>query len=116
MSKITKSIIVKTVFNGEHMYEDAPEEIKFLRELHPHIFFVSANIEVTNSTRELEFFMVKRVIDDYCKEFLTGNSGRSCETMAESIINLLHKKYGKRNCTVTVYEDNQNAGRVKYEI
>lgn len=108
------SILVKTSFEGWHQYTNAPEEVEFLRHPHRHMFFVEAEIEVWDDDRELEFVIVKRMLNQYL--YTKPFSGEcSCEQMSKQIINYLIQKLGDRNMCVTVLEDNENGGRVYYE-
>lgn len=56
-------IFVTTRFEGFHRWEDAPEEVAFLRSLHRHIFHVRAEKEVAHDDRQIEFILLKRRID-----------------------------------------------------
>lgn len=113
------SIIVKANFSGSHFWKNAPNEVAFLRQPHDHIFFVEAEIEIKELDRELEFFMVRRNIDNFLNNFRDYGRGQSfeysCEQLATFIIEYLKTKYGEREYIVTVSEDNFNAGRVYYE-
>jgi len=109
------TIIVKTCFNAKHFWREAPEEVSFLRIAHDHTFFVEAEISGSGLNRQLEFFMVKRVIDKFLDSFRGGTFEYSCEYFAEAILEHLKLKYGERSYTVTVSEDGVNAGRVYYE-
>jgi len=114
--KTSKSIIVKTTFNAKHFWKDAPEEVSFLRIPHDHIFFIEAEIEVKHDDRELEFFLVKRKLDDFIDlAFNNKTFELSCEQIADKLIGIILHHYGERKITVTVYEDNNNGGRVKYD-
>lgn len=110
---MNNSILVKTNFEGLHKYINAPNDVAFLRDLHRHMFFVEAEIEVFDDDRELEFIVVKRAINQYLytKPF---DSSASCEQMAAQIIRFLIGKFGERNMCITVLEDNENGGRVYY--
>ncbi len=106
-------IHVKTTFDGEHHWPEAPEEVSFLREVHPHTFYVEATIPVAHNDRELEYFMVKKVIDDLVTE---GHSNYdtltwSCERWAEYLGHELAKTYA-RDLNVKVSEDDENGSTV----
>lgn len=108
---MNSSILVKTTFEGLHQYIDAPSEVAFLTNLHRHIFFVEAEIEVFDADRELEFIVVKHTLNNYLysKPFDTKCS---CEQMAKQIVDFLLQQFGKRSMCVTVLEDNENGGRI----
>jgi len=111
------SIIVKTTFVAEHYWDKAPNEVKFLREKHPHTFFVEAEIEVFKTDRQLEFFMVKRYLDAFIEQtFAYRCFSLSCEQIAEKICGAIKHKYGKRYYSIKVFEDNVNGGRFVKEV
>lgn len=110
---MNSSIVVKTSFEGVHQYLNAPDEVAFLREPHRHTFFVEAEIEVFDDDRELEFIIVKRKLNTYLYSKPFGNTF-SCEQMSKQIIKFLLEEFGNRDMCVTVLEDNENGGRVRY--
>lgn len=115
-------IYIKNTFVGYHRWKDAPDEVKFLRAPHRHIFHVKTTIEVDHADRELEFFMVQRSIDDIIKSWSADNKvpswseecptiDWSCETMATELLKELHKKYPRRMiCDIS--EDDENGAVV----
>ena len=64
MSKQT-SILIKTSFEGFHKYENAPEEVAFLRVLHRHTFNVEVEMETFHNDREIEFIMVQHELKNF---------------------------------------------------
>ncbi len=102
-----KYIEVKTKFTGFHRWKKAPKEVKFLRDYHRHEFNVILSFEVQDSDRELEFFMVKKVLDDYLKDKYEGKKfDLSCEMIAQNLV----EQFNAFACRVQ--EDDQNAGVV----
>ena len=112
-----KFIIVRTQFEGFHCWSDAPEEVKFLRDTHRHLFNVELRISVDHNDRELEFFMVKKRLDNIIKWYieLNGTNLGSCEMMGESFIKELTELYGNRYYQIKIFEDNENGGEVVKE-
>jgi hypothetical protein len=106
-------IHVKTTFSGEHHWPEAPEEVAFLREVHHHIFHIEATIPVDHNDRELEYFMVKNVIDELITDGLANYDTLtwSCERWAEYIGHELAKIYN-RDLSVKVSEDDENGSTV----
>lgn len=105
-------IIVKTQFEDYHYWENAPDEVAFLRNLHRHIFYVEVETEVTHDDRELEFFMVKRQLDILIENHVKPmHGGKSCEMMAEVLKKLLKEKY-QREFIIRIFEDNENGVEV----
>ena len=107
-----KAIIVKTDFEAFHYWEDAPDEVGFLRNAHRHVFKVNVQIEVKESDRELEFFMVKAELDKYIEDKFKGKTfSLSCEMIAEDIVRFLRSKYKfNKAYSAEVYEDGENGG------
>lgn len=109
-------ILIKTSFEGYHNWPDAPQEVEFLRFPHRHLFHVEAKIPVFHDDRYLEFFMVKRVIDNFIKEKYPTRvlKQKSCEMLAREVIEALTKEYGiKRDMSVSVFEDNENGSVIE---
>lgn len=109
-------IIVRTRFEGRHCWPDAPIEVDFLKCVHRHIFYVEAKLPVSHGDRQLEFFMVKRFIDDFLYEkYPDGRLWRnSCEMLAEEILCALQSNYElRKGVSVYVFEDGENGGGVE---
>jgi hypothetical protein len=109
-------IKVRTEFEGFHFYANAGEidpRIKFLENLHRHIFKIEVKISVTHLDRELEFFLVKWALQDYLKDGKMDH--RSCEMIATDILEQhLLPKYGERYYEIVVSEDGESDGIVEY--
>lgn len=107
--RLIRYINIKTNFEAFHRWKDAPEEVKFLRDYHRHIFKVQCAIAVKHNERELEFFMVKSKLDKFIRDNWWGlYFDDSCETIAEEIIGYIRKEYGERPISVEVTEDGEN--------
>lgn len=85
-----KTVYAKVSFEGIHYWPDAPDEVKFLRNPHRHIFNVKVAVEVKSNDREIEFIMLghrlKELFRSYAKDDPNGvwNMGTtSCEDVAE---------------------------------
>lgn len=104
-------IKVRWQFEGFHTYKDAPPEVEFLKFAHRHLFKCSAKIEVFHEDRELEFFIVQRILKS---KFNDGNmDNQSCESIAKSIVIFLSQTYGSnRKISVEVSEDGENSSVV----
>lgn len=111
-------IVVRSSFIGLHRYKDAPEPVKFLRDLHRHTFNVEIQISVTDNDRELEFIMVKDRLSIIMSNLQIFNEAvavgcMSCEQMAEYIIGQLQVHYGEnRFYQCSVFEDGENGAIV----
>lgn len=110
-------IIVRTNFPGFHFWKDAPVEVDFLKKTHRHIFHVEVKIPVSHDDRQLEFFIVKKFLNEVIVSLFPENHFEpmtfSCEIMAEKILEVISDKYGiKKDLSVSVFEDNENGGFV----
>lgn len=119
--------MVRTSFRGTHNWPEASQfagkEVEFLEHEHRHTFHVLVELQVTDSDREVEFFVfqeqVDRAISNLDKNSHIGGrlalrlGRRSCETMAEEIIYFLREKYHyKGPLTAEVWEDNEVGARI----
>lgn len=111
--KINTTIIVTTQFVGIHQWNDAPDEVSFLKHPHRHIFHVEVELPVGHDDRELEYFMVIKIVDDIIEKFDNEwIKTKSCEHIATELCNKLCSHY-KRSCIVKITEDNENGSRVE---
>lgn len=108
-----RSITCNTSFEGIHCWPDAPEEVKYLRDPHRHIFKVTVTIDVKHNDREIEFIMVKHHVDrwirlqcDFRGIYRMGSN--SCEDTAELIIQWIESRWPHRKVSVSVFEDGEN--------
>jgi len=99
-------IFVTTQFVAFHQWEQAPKEVKFLRNLHRHIFKVKVWYAVKHNNRDKEFFIEKRKLDKYIQDFVIDKNKivGSCEMVAAKIANLDDTSIVK----VEVSEDGEN--------
>ncbi len=103
-----KTIVwVSTIFEGFHRWLDAPEDVKFLRDYHRHIFEVRLGAEVIDANREVEFFQLKRKVDKFILDNYEGNRFEfSCEQIAEALLKEFEADF------VEVSEDGENGAIV----
>ena len=113
--KFKRSIQVRCSFAAMHQWNDAPEEVKFLRNLHRHIFNVVATIPVNHDDRELEYFMVQRKVEKFIDQEVLSvwDYSTSCEMIAERICSFIVAEYDRFNVTVEVNEDGENGSIVE---
>lgn len=110
-----KYIVVRYDFVGYHKYENAPDEVAFLRNLHRHTFKVECTIQVHHKDRELEFFMVRNKLETMIQPFIAISELGSCEMIADEILEGLLNSYGEdRFMQVRVSEDGENDGIVQF--
>lgn len=102
-------IKVVNQFVDYHYWEDAPEKVSFLRNIHRHVFHVITKIAVTTNDREIEYFLLQEEIEKYIEEVVIPmDSRKSCELMALSILSYLKLQYPGRKIEVEVNEDGEN--------
>lgn len=106
-------IFITTKFEGFHKYIDAPEEVKFLRHEHRHLFNVKVYIEVFNNERDIEFILFKRYIENLIKQKNMG--GMSCETISDNLHRIISLDYPEREIWIEVNEDNENGSYKEYD-
>lgn len=83
----TVAIIARTRFEGFHCWPGAPEEVKFLRDLHRHEFHVKVWKIVNHDDRDVEFILYKRQIDNAIAfaQHTNNVDNWSCERWARAI-------------------------------
>jgi len=105
-----KQIIVTTDKIGFHQYKDAPTNVKFLKNIHRHKFYIRLGIEVFDDNRELEFFTVQAKLNTFLQyKKVIG----SCEMLATEIHQWASKEYPNRKIFAEVWEDKENGARVE---
>jgi len=122
-----KAIIVRTSFKGTHNWPEASQfagpEVDFLEAPHRHTFHIQAELTVLDSDREVEFFVFQKEIDDTIEELYRSNypkkemvyslGRKSCETIAEEIIDSLRTKNYSSPITIEVWEDLEVGARIE---
>lgn len=118
-----RTIVVKTQYEGIHCWPEAPDEVKFLRSLHRHIFNVEVEVEVHNDDRDIEFIMLKHQINYWLNLQFDDDGvwhmGRlSCEQVAEMVIDLVQEKLDDKERAISCYvdEDGENGAKVVYNL
>lgn len=115
------TVFCKTHFEGVHCYPEAPGEVIYLRNSHRHIFNVKVVVEVFDDDREIEFIMLKHVVNEWlrshCNSRGVWNMGTlSCEQVAIRLIEILRARYDTpertRQYIVTIDEDGENGATV----
>lgn len=107
---------------GYHRYQNAPDDVSYLRNWHRHHFIVTVKICVTNLDREIEFFELQQKVLSYLMEtYLTKADWgtclvfASCEMVANDVLGQLLKWFGKRQMSVDVSEDGESSGGAEYD-
>lgn len=113
-----RQIYIQTQFTGYHRWDAAPDCVAFLRNAHRHIFHVKVTVAVSHNDRDIEFFMMKQIVDNFIQRQIIENANKdenmgSCEQMAEKIVIFISKHY-ERTVEVEVNEDTENGAIVNY--
>lgn len=108
-----KFIFIKTQFEGFHDYPDAPDEVKFLKNTHRHIFHVKVWIEVFHDNRDIEFILFKRFVDKFLK--MRPLNFKSCEMISDDLYFDISNNYPAREIRIEISEDNENGSYIEYK-
>ena len=90
------------------------DDVSFLGHEHFHYFFFKVTIEVFENNREIEFIQFNRWLQRLYHQDILSLNHKSCEMMAEDLINIINQKYPGREIIVEVYEDNINGAKLIY--
>lgn len=105
-------IVVTFSVEGLHCYPQALSDpalvdVKFLGHQHRHIFHYKVYLEVTSLDREVEFILFKRELQTLYGKHLSANN-KSCEMLANELMDYIELNYPNRRVSVSVFEDNEN--------
>lgn len=110
------------------------DDVSFLGYPHRHIFHFYVTIDVNHNDRDIEFIQFKRWLErlytvqkaeiGFEMNYPVAPKGssfleldyKSCEMIAEELIDVISEKYPNRNIIVEVYEDNENGAILSAEI
>ncbi len=117
---IARSIWVKFQREGIHRYPAAATDPKladvaFLAHPHRHIFHFYVEIDVSHNDRDIEFIQFKRWLEGLYEKELQLDY-KSCEMLAEELINVVNARYPARGIVVSVSEDNENGAFLVYSV
>ncbi len=115
-----KMIWVTFEKEGFHCYPDAATEpnlmdVKFLANLHRHLFKFRVYIEVFHENRDLEFFQCKRWLEGLYSDKLLELDFKSCEMIADDLYIKINNRYPKRKVIIEVSEDGENGARLEVD-
>jgi len=109
-----RTIFVQFTKEGIHCYPDAPGGVEFLRNPHRHIFHFKATVSVQHNDRDIEFILFKRELEGLYNYGVMEIDHKSCEMLAEELINYIVKGYPGRQVAVEVSEDGENGAILEY--
>ena len=102
---------------GIHCYPAAKDlkGVEFLQYPHRHMFHFEVELEVFCDDRDVEFILFKRELEGLYGEGILTLDEKSCEMLAREMVNYIVGQYPDRDVTVSVSEDGENGGRVRYK-
>lgn len=104
---LSSYVWVTTSFPGFHRWKDAPEECKYLRDWHRHIFHVKLYKKVSHDNRDIEFIKLKNKVTLYLNEtYAHAKFDNSCEQIAKNLLDNFDAE------CVEVSEDGENGALV----
>lgn len=108
MPVTSRKIKVSFQKEGVHRYPDAPKGVEFLKHPHRHIFHFYVTLEVFHNDRDVEFILFKRDLELLFKADIMQADNKSCEMLAEDLLDYIEVNYPGRFVQVEVYEDDEN--------
>jgi len=109
---MTNYIWITTQFEGFHKYPDAPDAVRFLRDIHRHTFHVKVYLEIFHDERDVEFIMFKHYIVGLLEN--PGLGFKSCEMISDDIYKNISSSYPGRKVKIEVSEDGENGCEKEY--
>lgn len=116
---ITRQIEVSFQQEGIHKYpaaatDPALADVSFLAHPHRHIFHFYVRMEVFHNDRDVEFILLKRELSSLFSNGVMQCDYKSCEMLAEDLIDYLTKQYPSRKLEVRVFEDDENGAILNF--
>jgi hypothetical protein len=90
------------------------DDVSFLGNPHRHIFHFYVRIQVTHNDRDIEFIQFKRWLERQFDSGVMNIDYKSCEMLAEDLINVIAARYPDRPMEVRVFEDDENGAILEY--
>lgn len=99
---------------GIHKYPAAAdiEGVEFLAHPHRHMFHFKVCMEVFHDDRDVEFILFKRELENLYTGGTLLLDYKSCEMLADDLIDYIIQAYPDRSVEVSVSEDNENGAIV----
>ncbi len=111
---IRRTIFVTFQKEGIHRYPDAPDGVEFLKHPHRHMFHFRVTVEVFHDDRDIEFILFKRELEALYTAGTMHIDHKSCEMLAQDLIDYISAKYTNRDIAVEVSEDGENGATLTY--
>ena len=115
---IKRYIEVSFQREGIHRYPAALEDerlkdVSFLGHPHRHMFHFAVRVSVNHNDRDIEFILFKRELEALYDGVMNIDY-KSCEMLAEELIEYITLNYPNRDVTVSVSEDGENGAVLEY--
>jgi hypothetical protein len=115
----SRRIYVTFQKEGIHRYPAALEdpalsEVSFLGHPHRHIFHFRVTLDVVHNDRDVEFILFKRELEKLYSHGTLQLNYKSCEMIAEDLIEYISLHYPGRAITVEVSEDGENGAILNF--
>jgi len=120
ISTMERYIEVTFQREGIHKYPAALDDpklaaVSFLGYPHRHMFHFRVRVSVKHNDRDIEFILFKRELEALYNESLLQLDYKSCEMIAEDLIEYIKKNYPGRVIEVGVSEDGENGAILIYK-
>jgi len=108
-------------FDAHHRWDEAFDEVAFLQNEHRHEFHVTVQVQQYHDDRDVEYIYLKRRLQSWIEnEYLPEDRDlgqKSCEMMAEDILEKLIEWHGKgRAYRIEVTEDGENGALLEVPV
>jgi hypothetical protein len=110
----TREIFITFQKEGIHRYPDAPAGVEFLKHPHRHMFHFRVKLSVFHNDRDVEFILFKRELENQYTSGVMDIDYKSCEMLAEELIEYVTGKYPGRRGSVEVSEDGENGAILSF--
>jgi hypothetical protein len=116
---VNRMVYVQFTKEGIHKYPAAAEDptladVSFLGYPHRHIFHFKVHIDVFHNDRDIEFILFKRELEALYGDGTLQMDFKSCEMLAEDLIEYISNKYPGRTVMAEVSEDGENGAVLTY--
>ena len=111
---------------GVHMFPGADtdpkyatgdwDDVSFLGYPHRHKFYFYVTVGVEHNDRDIEFIQFQRELERQYGDGELQLDHRSCEMIAEDLINYIEENYPDRPVRVEVYEDDENGAILENDL
>jgi hypothetical protein len=113
MAFIGRTVTVRFTREGWHCWPEADGVRDYLASRHRHLFYYEVTISVNHNDREVEFH---DLLEFARESAVQGELGRrSCEDMAEVVLEAISQKWKDRQYKVSVFEDNEVGATITWE-